>query len=67
MRKKIEFKPSENQPTETLMRNYKKQTLPKIVADKLGGKIRSAHEDDSKDDPSAMDPDFPDFPAKWEI
>jgi len=38
--------------------------LAKVVGDKLAGEIRSAHENDSKDDLSATDPDFP---AKWEI
>jgi hypothetical protein len=64
MRKKIEFKPSENQPTETLMRNYKKRTSPEIVDDTLREEIRSDQENESKDDKSAMDPEFPDFPAE---
>jgi len=47
--------------------NCEKRTLPKSIDDKLGGKIRSAHENDAKDEQSAMDPDFPDFPAEWQI
>ena len=68
MRKKIEFKVAKNEPTETLLRNYRKRTLPKIIDGEIEEKIRSTHENGgAKNEQFERDPEFPDFPAKWEV
>jgi len=67
MRKKIEFKPSQNHPTETLLKNYGKRKFPKFADDKFGREIRSEHKSDAQNERFEMDPEFPDFPAKWEV